>query len=385
MKATVDNIIEWINQSISVHEEIARNTQQTEQRAASSNKAHILTSLLLKINEARLEDALDELPKWRPDKPAQISKVQISPGRRVGNTTRQADILIQELFTHPGQWVAIADHSQHPTGNDYLTRIITDRMHREHRISGASPARSNTQAVPYLEVKASRNSPINYIRLITANDLPKSPDKLRIKQGHGERQPVRDIHPDFTGITTTPIEPSPENIDFSDQKAREEVKQLIQDTKQRDDDRKERGLPFFNPLTLNSLMEKAQRIGDIAASIPPADHETVADKIKREQGESDKRKALQEKISASEAPAHIKDLFLQNILIVEGEPTILIDVSKINFDEVTEWLYKINGETPSQSPALRPEEHSEAPKEEGKTETSKTAGTIPRKNPPAKT
>lgn len=56
-------------------------------------------------------------------------------GRRMGNTTRQVDEWIQQLFTE-GR-ATIIDHadSPHNRANDHALRVLLDRLHFEHHLT----------------------------------------------------------------------------------------------------------------------------------------------------------------------------------------------------------------------------------------------------------
>lgn len=62
--------------------------------------------------------------------------VHFTPGRRMGNTSRLADHIIQELFK--GKTVTIRDHHQggdHHQANEHLRRIVLRRLSFEHNIN----------------------------------------------------------------------------------------------------------------------------------------------------------------------------------------------------------------------------------------------------------
>jgi hypothetical protein len=61
-------------------------------------------------------------------------------GRAVGNSTRQADKIIQLLFDYRGQWIPVIDHAvyDHPINeraeiSKYLVIKIKERLNNEHR------------------------------------------------------------------------------------------------------------------------------------------------------------------------------------------------------------------------------------------------------------
>lgn len=59
-----------------------------------------------------------------------MNKACIKAGRAVGNTTRLADEIIQNLFE--GKKVAIIDHSGTRAGTENLHKIVLGRLEREH-------------------------------------------------------------------------------------------------------------------------------------------------------------------------------------------------------------------------------------------------------------
>lgn len=56
---------------------------------------------------------------------------KITSKRADGNTTRLADYYIQKLFKDGA--ITVTDHFNNSRSNDRLARIITDRLHFEHR------------------------------------------------------------------------------------------------------------------------------------------------------------------------------------------------------------------------------------------------------------
>lgn len=64
------------------------------------------------------------------------------PDRAVGNTTRQADLIIQLLFERRGQWIPVIDHASLSNPrmardiNNNLVDLITRRINAEHSFKG---------------------------------------------------------------------------------------------------------------------------------------------------------------------------------------------------------------------------------------------------------
>lgn len=58
----------------------------------------------------------------------------IKSGRRVGNTTRQIDQCVQELFTSGSTVVIDHAHRVGNKANEHQRRIFMERLAREHRL-----------------------------------------------------------------------------------------------------------------------------------------------------------------------------------------------------------------------------------------------------------
>ena len=63
----------------------------------------------------------------------------IKYGRRLGNTTRQVDQWIQELFTDGS--CTVIDHAHRPDNmaNKHAERILFSRLHNEHGLTFKEP------------------------------------------------------------------------------------------------------------------------------------------------------------------------------------------------------------------------------------------------------
>lgn len=64
-----------------------------------------------------------------------IPNGQIIQARRVGNTTRLIDHIIQLLYTYPYEPILIVDHYNDGTdknANDVLVEYVMNRIHSEH-------------------------------------------------------------------------------------------------------------------------------------------------------------------------------------------------------------------------------------------------------------
>lgn len=66
--------------------------------------------------------------------PEEVTKINLISGRRVGNSTRIVDALVQDLFTKGECYYW--DHADREDNNalEHTLNILTSRLHNEHHI-----------------------------------------------------------------------------------------------------------------------------------------------------------------------------------------------------------------------------------------------------------